>query len=83
MPVVAARVHFTRHAGAVGDVVRFLYRQSVHVGAEEDAAAAAAPRRHDAGPAYVPLHAVAECVDPAGDELTGAGFFESKLRVLV
>ena len=41
--VVAAGVHLARVTRAVGDIVRFLHREPVHIGADQHAPAGAAP----------------------------------------
>ncbi len=85
--VVAAAVHASIVPGAVGEVVFFLHRQRVHVGAKSDPAAAvvAAARndRDDTGAAHACV--VLDC--PGGkliaDEPRGAMLFETQLGMRV
>ena len=86
MPIVSAGVHLAGVAGTVGNVVRFFDGQSIHVGAEQDAAAIPPfilLYGHDARLADPRSHLIVERTQAAGDERRGSRFLEPQLGMLV
>src|SRR5690606_22763921 len=82
--IVTAGVHDAGHGRAVGDVVRLVDREGVHVGAERDDRAVRGPDLgDDAGPADASADAVAEGLHGARGDVGGAVFLERELRVAV
>ena len=75
----------------VGELVRLLDGQRVHVGAQHHALALAPPappsphplHGDDAGLTDAGLHLVAEALQPLRDERAGARLLEPKLRMLM
>ena len=87
MAVVTAGMHLARHGGTVGNVVRLLDRQRVHVGAQPDhpsdaRPSAAADHADHAGAADPGHHLVAaEALELVGHHRRGAVHVVEKLRM--
>ena len=85
MPVMPAGVHVSGHGGFIGELVRLLDRQRVHVGAEPDALARAflaADHPDHAGLADARRDLVAtERLEPLSDEPGGAVDVVAQLRM--
>ena len=74
--VMAAGMHHALGRAAIRDVVQFLDRQGIHVGAQADGAVAGAVAQHahHAGDADAAMHLDAPGFELAGDDLGGAMF---------
>jgi N-acetylmuramic acid 6-phosphate etherase len=81
--VVSARVHHAGRGRTVGDVVRLVDRQRVHVGAQRHDGRAVADFGHDAGPAHAATHAEAQPLDGVCGDTGSAVLAECELGMLV
>ena len=83
--IVAAGVHFAGSLGFVGNIVRFLDRQGVDVGADGDSFAGfcALQQGDDAGFGDVAPHFQAKAFQNVGDMGTGLDLFKPEFRVFM
>jgi hypothetical protein len=83
VPVMAAAMHAPLVLRAVLEGVEFVHGQRVHVGAEADGARAVADTdgADHAGPGDAGMDLAAEFLQLAGDDVAGAVFLETKLRM--
>src|SRR5262245_36333897 len=81
VPIVATGVHAAGVLRPVGNVVRFFERQRVHIGAQQHASSTVAGEPYYAGLPHLSAYAIAELLEPPGDELAGPGLLKPQFRI--